>query len=164
MDVFYRSPPQSLPVEFLPGLWLGDIDDAFAFDGLKVTVFELKRDAPPGAYHFPILGPIPPETVEEAMASKATLIAATDKLREFQQAGSKTMVHCYAGMERSPLTAAVFLVRFGYKKDLPEAYTYLQSIRPIVADRSVWVPEEMKAELGLLTAESFTPKVPDGSA
>lgn len=48
------------------------------------------------------------------------------------------LVHCYAGIERSPLTVAVWLVaNRGYT--LEEAYILLQSKRDIVEHRGLWL-------------------------
>lgn len=50
------------------------------------------------------------------------------------------LVHCYAGVERSPLTLAYWLVKSRRQPSLDEAYKFLKSKRPIVEDRRSWLP------------------------
>ena len=48
------------------------------------------------------------------------------------------LVHCGAGVERSPLTVAWWMRRrFGL--DFDRGYAWLQSRRPCVADRRLWI-------------------------
>ena len=57
--------------------------------------------------------------------------------------GTKVIVHCAMGIERSALAVAWFLrSRLGYGS-LTAAYDAISAARPIVADRSGWVGEEL---------------------
>lgn len=51
------------------------------------------------------------------------------------------LVHCAAGMERSPLVVAHFLTMY-LGLSLDEAYDWLQRHRPQVQDRRAWVKRE----------------------
>ena len=56
---------------------------------------------------------------------------------------TKVIVHCAMGIERSALAVAWFLrSRLGYGS-LTAAYDAISAARPIVADRSGWVDEEL---------------------
>ena len=56
---------------------------------------------------------------------------------------TKVIVHCAMGIERSALAVAWFLrSRLGYGS-LTAAYDAISAARPIVADRSHWVGEEL---------------------
>ena len=56
---------------------------------------------------------------------------------------TKVIVHCAMGIERSALAVAWFLrSRLGYGS-LTAAYDAISAARPIVADRSGWVGEEL---------------------
>lgn len=57
------------------------------------------------------------------------------------------LVHCWAGIERSPLTLAYWLVRSKRMPNLDEAYKFLKSKRPIVEDRRNWLPLSLAASL-----------------
>jgi Dual specificity phosphatase, catalytic domain len=62
-----------------------------------------------------------------------------DKYVNFE-GGDPLLVHCYAGVERSPLTLAYWLVKSKRYPNLDEAYKFLKSKRPIVEDRRAWLP------------------------
>lgn len=49
------------------------------------------------------------------------------------------LVHCGAGIERSPLTVAYWMVTRGREPSWEAAYRKLMSIRPIVQDRRPWL-------------------------
>jgi len=57
------------------------------------------------------------------------------------------LVHCWAGIERSPLTLAYWLVRSKRQSDLDSAYKFLKSKRPIVEDRRSWLPLHLASSL-----------------
>lgn len=52
--------------------------------------------------------------------------------------GKKVLVHCAAGMERSPLAIMWYLMR---KKgmDLKDAYSFVKARRPMVMDSLDWL-------------------------
>lgn len=57
------------------------------------------------------------------------------------------LVHCWAGVERSPLTLAYWLVKTRRKSNLDEAYKHLKSVREIVEDRRNWLPLSLASNL-----------------
>jgi protein-tyrosine phosphatase len=86
----------------------------------------------------PVIPEIPPRALRKQLDRCAEII------RTYEQDQKKLLVHCYEGRERSPLTVAYWLVKSGLKKDLDEAYVFLQEKRPIVEDRRGWI--EMDTE------------------
>ena len=124
-------------------LWVGDWYDAQKFDGEKLCVLEGIRESEcvSNTHLVPILemgGPlIPSARVNIEQMDKAVTLM-TDRL----DAGVKLLVHCAAGIERSPLTCAYWLRKMGVHSTLAAAYTHLKIIRPIVEDRTVWLPME----------------------
>lgn len=57
--------------------------------------------------------------------------------------GRDLLVHCWAGIERSPLTLAYWLIRSNRRVNLDGAYRFLKHIRPEVEDRREWLPREV---------------------
>ena len=51
---------------------------------------------------------------------------------------TKVVGHCAMGMERSPLTVVWYLHTY-QNKSLDDAYNMVQTARPIVVDRRVWI-------------------------
>lgn len=57
------------------------------------------------------------------------------------QLGEKIVIHCTAGIERSPLVVAYFLHK--YKNvTLDEAYETIRKVRPEILDRRSWIQYE----------------------
>src|SRR5579884_2643613 len=52
--------------------------------------------------------------------------------------GKKVLLHCGAGIERSPL-ACVWFLHTKRNMDFDEAYEFVKEKRPIVADRRTWL-------------------------
>lgn len=63
----------------------------------------------------------------------ATLINA------YLTANKKVLVHCWAGMERSPLVVAWWMMKYCKYKRFADAYTVLQARRKIIVDCTHWV-------------------------
>jgi len=51
------------------------------------------------------------------------------------------LVHCWAGIERSALVVAWFLVKHRGFDTFEDAYDHIQSVRPCVARRMQWLKE-----------------------
>lgn len=120
-------------------LWVGDWYDAQKFDGEKICVLEnvSQHECASDTHLIPIFengihGRVNMDQIDKA----ATLM--TGRL----DAGVKLLVHCAAGIERSPLTCAYWLRKMGVHSTLAAAYTHLKIIRSIVEDRTVWLPME----------------------
>jgi len=120
------------------GLWLGDHNDALSFDGERLCVLETGCSS--SQHWVPILERPSPG----GLANIDRLDEAADLISEFLGKGAKLLVHCGAGIERSPLTCAWWLRRTGACATLREAYAHLMELRPIVADRTEWLPPEAR--------------------
>lgn len=51
------------------------------------------------------------------------------------------MIHCSAGIERSPLVVAYFLWNMGFKDNMSDVYVHIKKIRPCVQDRLTMLPD-----------------------
>lgn len=138
-------------VEVVPGVWLGDLEDAGAWVGPRLCVLETgdHYDMRAGDRHIRILFP--------GEQDDGPTIARRDCLREAhvvieegaRRGGSGTqglLVHCAAGIERSPLTIATWLAETKREPTLKAAYERLMRLRPVVQDRAHWLESEHLAE------------------
>ena len=146
---FGHEPDYIAECEILPGVYLGSANDAVYWDGATICVHEDEGALAQGGHWIPILSrtgedihPYDPSAYE---ASRLALDAATSYIRHFQQLHIPVLVHCWAGIERSPLTMAWFLKRYGYTKTLNEAYDKIREARPIIEDRLHWLPQKSGA-------------------
>ncbi len=114
--------------EIIPGLFVGDLQDAQKFDGTIISVLPDVPDAePPQAVHMPFLA-------EGVVTLDRTAAMIDDELAR----GNRVLVHCEEGCERAPLVVAWFLkTRRGMTLD--QAYALLKSRRPIIEDRRRWL-------------------------
>jgi protein-tyrosine phosphatase len=114
--------------EIIPGLFVGDLQDAQKFDGTIISVLpDVPEAEPPQAIHMPFLA--------EGVVTLDKTAALIDA--ELEQ-GNRVLVHCEEGCERAPLVVAWFLkTRRG--NTLDEAYALLKSKRPMVVDRRRWL-------------------------
>jgi predicted protein tyrosine phosphatase len=147
--------------EIVPNLFLGDLADAKIFPGERLCVLEGKPSYPGMTHWIPILQLLPPwheplmteregfvgwedfehnqDVAGRLMASRAKLNEAADLISSRLESGARLLVHCIAGIERSPLTVAWWLCKTRRYSDMREAYKFLQSIRPVVEDRRHWI-------------------------
>ena len=114
--------------EIIPGLFVGDLQDAQKFDGTIISVLpDVPEAEPPHAIHMPFLA-------EGVVTLDKTAALIDDELAQ----GNRVLVHCEEGCERAPLVVAWFLkTRRG--NTLDEAYALLKSKRPMVVDRRRWL-------------------------
>lgn len=128
-----------------PYIFLGDYTAAEHFYGRRLCVHE---QPPEYAYnefladHIPLLRVLPISRwnrggaqVNEAAMDRCGLI-----IDKACKDGVPLLVHCHGGVERSPLVLAWYLQDRGHAQSLSAAYTLLQRIRPVVADRTEWLP------------------------
>lgn len=135
------------PTEILKGVFLGDLDDAYLFKGAKVTVHEgLRKDALEYGGHWVPIVVSHKEDTDNFTASRPMLDAATSIVRHYQQLGESVLLHCVAGVERSPLAMAYFLKRYGYQRTIADAYTYIRKLRPQVMERTHWLPPAVRKD------------------
>jgi rhodanese-related sulfurtransferase len=131
--------------EILPGVWLGDQYDARKLWGKPgwtiIDVRENDTDGdPPSVLRIPL---IRPDSGWNAGLKALTEIA--DALDAAIAKGTPVLIHCWAGMERSPLALAVWLtMRCGFTLD--DAYYLLQSRRNIF-DRRAWLTKNARRTL-----------------
>lgn len=140
--------------QIVPGLFLGDWADG-KFNGFIGThtlcVIETNPlDRYEGiTYYIPILdhseetylSDLPPKALISKLDEACTII--DDHLLN----NEPLLVHCWAGIERSPLTLAYYLVKSHKMANLDEAYKFLKSKRPIVEDRREWLPLSLASSL-----------------
>jgi len=134
--------------QIIPGLWIGDIDDAARFRNGKVLSVLENMPTIFDDYHVAIVSryrkekerwngrtfsfPVPVVSVDR-------LDKAAHIIDQCQKKGEPLLVHCRVGIERSPLTVAWWLVRSGRAKNLDQAYNIIKKRRPQVVDRQDWV-------------------------
>ena len=114
--------------EIIPGLFVGDLQDAQRFDGTIISVLpDVPEAEPPQSIHMPFLA-----DGLDSLERTASLI--DDELT----LAHRVLVHCEEGCERAPLVVAWFLkTRRGMTLD--QAYVLLKTRRPIVEDRRRWL-------------------------
>lgn len=133
-------------------LWVGNLDDATKSNLVmeRLCVLEGCLNYPGMTYQIPILLPYLPgmERVKDdyhktsdisAYASRRQLDLAADLISARLADGKELLVHCAAGIERSPLTCAWWMVKTGRHSTLDAAYAHLKLIRPIIEDRQFWL-------------------------
>ena len=137
--------------EILPGLHLGDYADAIVDAAtnpkrLALCVLEaLPPDAPPRTMHVKILsydvsGATPRVFANPRQLDAAAMIIDSALAKDERNAGPGILVHCAAGVERSPLTVVWYLMHYeGMTMD--GAYEFVRTRRPIVEDRRIWLPD-----------------------
>ena len=128
--------------KILPYLWVGNLNDAFTApeDFIILCVLETKYPLlPKRAILQPILemSPNGPRVNMNGMEKACEII---DKVLND---GKNILVHCAAGVERSPLTIVWWLhTRMGQSLDV--AYDFVKSKRPIVENRLIWIPKHFR--------------------
>jgi protein-tyrosine phosphatase len=130
--------------EVLPRLWLGSSGAAAPALAAGFRVLCVLEE-PMLDTHIPVL--LPPVGQRPALPPCAYVKRLEEARRwicEHWSVGVPTLnvlVHCAAGVERSPLTLAWFLIKQAYCPDLDHAYAWLMSHRPVVQDRRSWLEE-----------------------
>ena len=123
--------------QIVENLFLGSLEDAKKFrehkpDGIIICVLENRPvDEPFKAYHIPVItesGHVHTEQLDHISFFLETLL----------EKKCDVLVHCMAGMERSPLTVAYYL---SYSKGIPieEAYKIVKKNRHETMDRTIWL-------------------------
>lgn len=130
-------------------LWLGGMQDAATFNAERLCVLEGVHIAPKltelikttkGYHWIEIL--VDPDRGGIVCLKK--LDDAANLISERLVRGAELLVHCGQGIERSPLTLAWWLRRTGQCSTLASAYVRLQKARPVVADRTEWLPPHVR--------------------
>lgn len=125
--------------EIIPGLWIGDLDDALAihktreFDLICVLESWLGRWVNMRIWQ-PLLGGTETGQVKQRSLNKVARFI--EALLELDQ---KVLVFCGYGEERSVLAVAWYLVWSKRVKDLDAAYELIKLKRPQARDRRAWI-------------------------
>lgn len=64
--------------------------------------------------------------------------AVKQLLNLFEDGHNRVLVHCVAGMDRSPFIAAIYLVKKGFCKNYFEAFEKIKKTRPFALEHSEW--------------------------
>jgi len=123
--------------KIIENLFIGDLEDAKKFrqnkpDGVILCVLENRPpDEPFKAYHIPIITDsdhVHTDQLDHIAYFLETLLAKR----------CNVLVHCMAGMERSPLAVAYYIA---YSKGIPieEAYKIVINGRPQTMIRTQWL-------------------------
>ncbi len=134
--------------KILKHLYLGDIHDAGKFDGEVICVMQeiVEQLEPDKAYWIPIIRSSAPLNNDELILDQEPIINALkhqidlitfmiDKNMKYEV---DTLIHCMAGIERSPLVVACYLHEY-QGMTLNEAYDFIKEKRPEVANRLQWL-------------------------
>lgn len=129
--------------EIISNLFVGDMQDAAQFEkdnpeGIIICVLEQRWDAEPiKAIRIPILESTPVSQYS-GKAFNSQLNAISDLIIKYLGESKKILVHCAAGIERSPLTVAYHLSRTK-GISISDAYKLVFEKRPQAQDRSSWL-------------------------
>lgn len=128
-----------MPNMIIPGLWVGDAFDSLHFPGGAVLcVLETHTShCNQREIRIPIITEYAP-TKPEIRASHTQLDKAAKEIHRWLQGGFPILVHCAAGIERSPLTVAWYLWKYrGLSWE--DAYTLVQHKRSQTQRRDIWI-------------------------
>ncbi|MDE1830392.1 MAG: dual specificity protein phosphatase family protein [Thaumarchaeota archaeon] len=125
-------------------LYLGDMKIAGTFDGLRLCVHEHGPQYDGQCFLIPILTKRPFSKWDRtgATASIEKLDECAELIETHVNKGNKLLVHCFGGIERSPLTIAWWMVKTKRADNIEDAYKFLQSKRPAVSERLFWLPRD----------------------
>jgi protein-tyrosine phosphatase len=118
--------------EIVPGLFVGDQQDAKVFEGDIICVLETRpADEPEHAISLPILS-------ADGVAHPKPLNRVAAEIAARLRLDHRVLVHCGAGVERSPLAVAWYLSRY-HDMRLTDAYAMVCERHPPAADRTSWL-------------------------
>lgn len=137
-----RNDARGTVSEIIPNLYLSDMDAASRFDGDRLCVHE-HGPTYTGQHHLiAILTRRPNSLLDRsgAVASIEQVDRAADLIQSYVEQNKRLLVHCFGGVERSPLTIAWYFVKTKKFETLDQAYVFLKQKRPVVSDRQFWLP------------------------
>lgn len=129
------------PNEIIPLLWVGDANDARSWPDPKRSLCVLEQGRTiEQEFWIPILF----NEGGKIVAKADPLNQAAKLILEQLAKGENFLVHCGAGVERSPLTVAWFLVTHHREQfaTMADAYALLKSRRSVVGDRQFWLERQ----------------------
>jgi atypical dual specificity phosphatase len=134
----FDSVMNSVPAhEIIPGVWLGNkgasMDRAFLAQNNINVIINCTKDLPfvkdmnLKLYRVPV-----DDNLEDAEIRNLELWAyeIAVKIARERAAGNRILIHCFAGVQRSAATTAIFLIS-SYRCSADEAISYIRSKRPI---------------------------------
>ncbi len=133
--------------KILDHLYLGDLMDARKFDGEIICVIQdIPNAEPDKAYWIPIIRSSAPLNDNELILDQDPIITALPHqldlvsfmIEKNLKYETDTLVHCMAGIERSPLAVAWYLHK-NCNMTYNEAYEFIKEKRPEVANRLQWL-------------------------
>ena len=127
--------------EIIKNLFVGDMQDAILFReqgnaNILCVLERLPEDEPSGAQHIWMLKTDSHGTYVNADKNQLDKIARLIDIH--LNNNNKLLVHCAAGLERSPLAIVWYLHKY-HNKTIEEAYNIVKERRPQVFDRRIWL-------------------------
>ncbi len=129
-------PPSNNADQIIPNVWLGNLkaanDEAFLRNAGIQVVFNVTKDGPFHSsirrrYRVPV-----DDNLQEAEIRNLELWSyeiVYKLLKEYKQ-GRPILIHCHAGMQRSPAVTAMLLMVL-YRMGVDQAKAYIKNKRPI---------------------------------
>ena len=135
--------------KILEHLYLGDMVDALKWEGVIICVMqEIPNAEPNKAYCIPIIRSKKELNTTELIADqdenivglKHQLDLVSTLIHKNRAEGKDVLVHCMAGIERSPLAIAYYLKNFHFPHlSWNESYEFIKQRRSEVSDRTQWL-------------------------
>lgn len=143
-----RAKHRNLISEIIPGLFLSSVKGARQFDGARLCVHEHPECYTGQGLHIPILAELPNSRLDRsgAVVDPITFDKAIDAIHDHQTRNVPLLVHCHAGIERSPLTVAGYFVKYKLAKSYYEAYQMIKAKRPCISHRTFWLSKKAYLE------------------
>ncbi len=128
--------------EIIKNLFVGDFEDAILFrkqgNANILCVLEfIPTDEPVGAMHIGFLNQAALGG-DAIKAEKGKLNSIAAVIDAHLKNNNKLLVHCAAGLERSPLAVVYYLHKY-HNKTIEEAYNIVKEKRPQIIDRRIWL-------------------------
>jgi len=129
--------PRYLSTCIIPNLHVGSSKDAY-----------VNKDRGDFTCVIDVRGLIEPDENGEVQAILLDALAVIINKR--LKNGDNVLVHCSAGIERSPLVIAWYLVRYKKEPTIKDAYKLIQDLRPMVQRRDNWVLWDQRERRNML--------------
>jgi hypothetical protein len=126
------KPATKNPSEIAPGVYVGNWEDALAFEGVRFCVLDEAPAGMPSGTHVAIYN----ESVDRA--DRKNLDRLANAMNAARAKGAPVLVFCGHGMYRSPLGGAWYLHRTE-GVSLDEAYARVRAARPKAHRTLDWV-------------------------